>query len=311
MPASWASSSVEMQAVHAILQHAELYGIFGYPIGHSLSPLMHNTAFAHHGLDAVYLPFAVPPAQVEIAVKAIRALHIRGVNVTIPHKQAVMAWLDELSPEARLIGAVNTVQLRDDRLVGYNTDGIGFLRSLEEAGSEVAGRTVLLLGAGGAARALAVQLCLAGIQRLYLANRTQTRAEELAAFLKENIPHADISVVSMKGPSLSAHLPHIDIVVNATSVGMHPHDRMVLPFADLGPRHLVCDIVYRPLHTPLLQAAQHQGARTVDGLGMLIHQGAKAFEIWTQRSFPIPLIRAKLSGALAERSTAGPAPNQR
>jgi shikimate dehydrogenase len=301
---------VEAQTVQSILHHAELYGIFGYPIGHSLSPLMHNTAFAQHGMDAVYLPFAVPPAQIEVAVKAIRALHIRGVNVTIPHKQAVMAWLDELAPEARLIGAVNTIHLCDGRLVGYNTDGIGFLRSLEGAGSEVAGRTVLLLGAGGAARAIAVQLCLSGIHRLDITNRTRTRAEELAASLKESIPHADISVVSMEGPALAAHLPHIDIVVNATSVGMHPHDGMVLPFASLGPRHLVCDIVYRPLHTPLLQAAQHQGARTVDGLGMLIHQGAKAFEIWTQRSFPIPLIRAKLLEALAERSTAGPAPNQ-
>jgi shikimate dehydrogenase len=221
-----------------------------------------------------------------------------------------MAWLDELSPEARLIGAVNTIHLHHDRLVGYNTDGIGFLRSIDDAGSEVAGRTVLLLGAGGAAHAIAVQLCLSGIHRLDIANRTQARAEELAVSLKESIPHADISVVSMKGPSLSAQLPHIDIVVNATSVGMRPHDGMVLPFASLGPRHLVCDIVYRPLHTPLLQAAQHQGARTVDGLGMLIHQGAKAFEIWTQRSFPIPLIRAKLVAVLAEWSTAGPAPNQ-
>src|SRR5262245_1578363 len=113
-----------------------LYGIFGYPIGHSLSPLMHNTAFAYHELDAVYLPFAIQPAQIEKAVKAIAALHIHGVNVTIPHKQAVLAWLDELSEEARLIGAVNTIHLRDGGLRGYNTDGLGFLRALKEAGSE-------------------------------------------------------------------------------------------------------------------------------------------------------------------------------
>jgi shikimate dehydrogenase len=277
-----------------------LYGIFGDPIGHSLSPLMHNTAFAHHGLDAVYLPFAVPPAHLEMAVKAIAALQIGGVNVTIPHKQAVMAWLDELSPEARLIGAVNTIHLRDGRLHGYNTDGIGFLRALEEAGTEVAGRTLMLLGAGGAARAIAVQLCLSGIQHLYLANRTPTRAEDLANFLKQNIPHADISVVTMGESALADHLPDTDIVVNATSIGMHPHDPMLLPSSALSPRHLVCDIVYRPLHTPLLRAAQRQGARTVDGLGMLLHQGAKAFEIWTEHVFPIALIRTRLLEALAQ-----------
>ena len=144
-----------------------LYGIFGYPIGHSLSPLMHNTAFAHHGIEAVYLPFAVHPAYIRRAVKSIAALQMGGVNVTIPHKQAVLAWMDELSPEARLIGAVNTIHLQDGRLHGYNTDGIGFLAALNEAGSVVAGQTVMLLGAGGAARAIAVQLCLAGIRRLY------------------------------------------------------------------------------------------------------------------------------------------------
>jgi shikimate dehydrogenase len=282
-------------------RHAQLYGIFGYPIAHSLSPLMHNTAFAHYDLDAVYLPFAVHPTQIEAAVKAIRALGIQGVNVTIPHKQAAMAWLDELSPEARLIGAVNTIQCKEDRLIGYNTDGIGFLRSLQEAGSDAAGRTVLLLGAGGAARAIAVQLCLTRMHRLYIANRTAARAEALAASLKESFPRADICVVAMAESSLSVHLPYTDIVINATSVGMHPHDHMKLPFAELGPRHLVCDIVYRPLHTPLLRAAHAQGARTVDGLGMLLHQGAEAFEVWTGRSFPLPLIRATLLEALAEQ----------
>jgi shikimate dehydrogenase len=279
-----------------------LYGIFGYPIGHSLSPLMHNTAFTHHGLDAIYLPFAVQPAYLEVAVKSLTALHICGVNVTIPHKQAVMAWMDDLSPEARLIGAVNTIHLWDGRLHGYNTDGIGFLRALEEAGGDVVGRTVMLLGAGGAARAIAVQLCLSGIRRLLLANRTPTRAEDLAAFLKQNIVHADISVVTMGESSLAVHLPDTDIVVNATSIGMHPHDPMLLPSTAMSPQHLVCDIVYRPLHTPLLRAAQRQGARTVDGLGMLLHQGAKAFEIWTDRVFPLALIRARLLEAVGEQS---------
>ena len=291
-------------------RHAQLYGIFGYPIEHSLSPLMHNTAFAHHHLDAVYLPFAVQPTQIEAAVKAIRALGIHGVNVTIPHKQAVMAWLDELSPEARLIGAVNTIHRQADRLLGYNTDGIGFLRSLEEAGSDAAGRTVLLLGAGGAARAIAVQLCLGRIHRLCIANRTVARAEALAASLKESFPHADICVVAMAESSLSAHLPDTDIVINATSVGMYPHDHMQFPFAEIGPRHLVCDIVYRPLQTPLLRAAQAQGARTVDGLGMLLHQGAKAFEIWTGRAFPLPLIRTTLLTALATQAVEPASPRK-
>jgi shikimate dehydrogenase len=299
-----------MTNVQPIHHHTELYGIFGFPIGHSLSPLMHNTAFAHHQLDAVYLPFAVHPDQLETAVKSIGALQMRGINVTIPHKQAVMTWLDELSPEAQLIGAVNTIHLREGRLYGYNTDGIGFLRTLEEAGCDVGGRTVLLLGAGGAARAIAVQLCLARIHRLYLANRTQRRAEDLAASLKQSLPDADIHVTTMGESFLSAHLPHLDIVVNATSVGMHQHNHLPLPVAELGPQHVVCDIVYRPLRTPLLRAAQRQGARTVDGLGMLLHQGAKAFEIWTERSFPIALIRTRLLVALAEQPSSSSEPSK-
>jgi shikimate dehydrogenase len=211
-----------------------------------------------------------------------------------------MAWIDELSPEARLIGAVNTIHLRDGHLHGHNTDGLGFVRALEEAGGEVGGRTVMLLGAGGAARAIAVQLCLGGIRQLYLVNRTTTRAEELAAFLKRNIPHTDISVVSMGESALAAHLPHVDVVVNATSIGMHADDPMILPATEIGPQHLVCDIVYRPLQTSLLRMAQRQGARTVDGLGMSLHQGAKAFEIWTNHTFPVSLIRAQLLEALAE-----------
>jgi len=286
-----------------MLHSPAVYGIFGYPIGHSLSPLMHNTAFASHGMDAVYVPFAVDPAQIETAVHAIRALHLQGVNVTIPHKQAVMPWLDELTPEARLIGAVNTIHLQDGRLRGYNTDGIGFLRSLEEAGAEVTGQTVLLLGAGGAARAIAVQLCLSGVQRLYLANRTHSRARDLASFLQEHFAHVEISVIALEEPALATCLPQANILVNATSVGMQPHDVSPVPSIHLQPWHVVCDIVYHPRDTPLLQAAQRQSARTVDGLGMLVHQGAKAFEIWTGLPFPIPLIRATLLEALAGRGT--------
>jgi shikimate dehydrogenase len=287
-----------------------LYGIFGYPIGHSLSPLMHNTAFAHHRIEAVYLPFAVRPVHLRRAVKSIAALQIGGVNVTIPHKQAALAWMDELSPEARLIGAVNTIHLQDGRLHGYNTDGIGFLNALNEAGSAVAGQTAMLLGAGGAARAIAVQLCLSGIRRLLVANRTPTRAEDLAAFLKQHIPYTDISVITMGESSLAAMLPETDIVVNATSIGMHPQDPLLLPSTALSSRHLVCDIVYRPLPTPLLRAAQRQGARTVDGLGMLLHQGAKAFEIWTARVFPLAMIRARLLEAVTEQSATGAPPQK-
>jgi shikimate dehydrogenase len=287
-----------------------LYGIFGYPIGHSLSPLMHNAAFAYHGIEAVYLPFAVHPAHLQAAVKSIAALQMGGVNVTIPHKQAVLAWVDELSPEARLIGAVNTIHHRDGRLYGHNTDGLGFLHAIEEAGGAVAGQSVMLLGAGGAARAIAVQLCLSGIRHLVLANRTRTRAEELAAFLKQHLPHADISVIAMGESSLAASLPDTDIVVNATSIGMHPQDPLLIPSSALSSQHLVCDIVYCPLQTALLQAAQRQGARTVDGLGMLLHQGAKAFEIWTAHAFPLAVIRARLLAAVAEQPATGAPPQK-
>jgi len=286
-----------------MLHSPAVYGIFGYPIGHSLSPVMHNTAFAYHGMDAVYVPFAVHPGQIEAAVKALRALQIRGVNVTIPHKQAVIPWLDELTSEARLIGAVNTIQLQGGRLLGHNTDGIGFLRSLEEAGAAVEGQRVLLLGAGGAARAIAVQLCLSRVRCLYIANRTRARAEELAAFLQGHLPGPRVSVLPLEGAALATCLPHVDILVNATSVGMESADTAPLPVTGLCPSQLVCDIVYRPRLTPLLQAAQYRGARTVDGVGMLVHQGAKAFEIWTGRSFPIPLVRARLLEALEARGS--------
>jgi shikimate dehydrogenase len=177
-------------------------------------------------------------------------------------------------------------------------------------GSAVVGQTVMLLGAGGAARAIAVQLCMAGVGRLLLANRTTTRADALAAFLKQNFHHADISVVTMRESSLAARLPDTDIVVNATSIGMHPQDPLLFPPAALSPQHLVCDIVYRPLQTPLLRAAERQGARTVDGLGMLLHQGAKAFEIWTGSAFPLALIRARLLEAVGEQPATSARPQK-
>lgn len=281
----------------AVSGSTRLYGIMGYPIGHSLSPLMHTLAFRHHGLDAVYVPFSVAPDALGKAVAGAAALGVAGFNVTIPHKEAIMACLDEVTDEARAIGAVNTVRVQDGRATGHNTDGAGFLQPLQNLGAPLNELTVCILGAGGAARALAAALLKADCPQVVIANRTHARSERLAAELQKRYEGAEVRATPMSDAADAARQSRL--IVNATSLGMHEGDEPLLPSRCFGPEHIVYDIVYRPLHTPLLKDARAAGATTIGGLDMLLGQGAAAFTIWTGLAFPLEAVRPTLEARLA------------
>lgn len=281
--------------------HTGVLGVIGDPIAHSLSPAMHNAALQALDKDYIYVPFAVSPLHVQEAVAGVKALGIKGINVTIPHKVAVIDYLDEVDPVAQLIGAVNTISNQAGRLIGYNTDGYGFLRSLqEEAGRDPEGQKVVLLGAGGAARAVGFQLALSKIQSLVVANRTESRALALAAEIHEQ---TGCPTVGSGLDSLDSHLSAADILINTTSLGMYPQITTVPPveIEHLPPTALVCDIVYNPSETLLIQKAADSGRATLPGLGMLAYQGAAALELWLQVKAPIDVMKTALRMQLASQ----------
>ena len=270
-------------------------GIIGHPVGHSLSPLMHGEAMRHWGLEGSYISFDVRPEDIQEAVAGLRALGARGVNVTIPHKQAVMDQLDELDPLAEATGAVNTIRFDGPRAFGYNTDGTGLIASIKaDAGESVRGRKVLLLGAGGAARGIAVKLAQDGAAGIMVVNRTTDKGKDLVAHLKKRLSYPSAEFVPLQAEPVKALLPGVDLIINSTSVGMEGEGGLPLSPEGIDERHLVCDIVYRPLETLFLTECRKRGARTLDGLGMLICQGDLAFQIWTGKSFPKEKIRTIL-----------------
>jgi len=269
----------------------KLIALIGDPVERSLSPVMHNAAFEALGLDYAYLALRVPQAALEGAIASARVINMAGMNVTHPHKINILSLLDELDESAELVGAVNTVKNDRGRLIGYNTDGAGAVRALEGEVGKLAGRKVLLLGAGGAARAIAFSLVKAGAE-LTIANRTASRAKELATVIKRN-SGVDVGQTGIGRGELAGAVERADILINATAVGMYPDVNRVLVTADMMHRGLIVnDIVYEPLQTRLLREAKKAGARTVTGLGMLIHQGALSFEIWTGRRAPIKVMAA-------------------
>jgi shikimate dehydrogenase len=278
-------------------------GVMGWPVAHSLSPPMHNAAFAALGMNWVYVPCPVQPERIAEALAGIRALGIGGMNVTIPHKAAVAKLVDELSPEARALEAVNTIDNTGDRLTGYNTDGPGFVRSAQEQGVALGGLRVVMIGAGGSARAVALACAREGIAGLTIANRTLERAEGIAALVRRN-SDLDAAQATPLGESTQTLIEAADVVINATPVGMHPHQDVppVIPATWLRPGQVVCDLIYNPRETALLRAAREVGCRTVDGTGMLVHQGAIAFERWTGSEAPVEAMRQALLGALASRA---------
>ncbi|HIC89870.1 MAG TPA: shikimate dehydrogenase [Anaerolineae bacterium] len=278
----------------------KLVGLIGWPVAHSLSPTMHNAAFAALGLNWAYVPLPVSPDRVGEAVCGLRALGFRGANVTIPHKQAVISHLDELTPVALAIQAVNTILVRgDSTLLGHNTDAEGFLRALTEVVplERLPGRQALVLGAGGGARAAVYALAQAGADVVIL-NRTVERARQLAQEMQAVWPERQLTAGRFP-EELAQVAPQADLIVNCTSVGMWPHeDRMPWdPEIPFHSRQVVYDLVYRPIVTKLLRQARAAGAMTVGGLGMLIHQGAAAFELWTGQVAPVAVMREATQAA--------------
>lgn len=265
-----------------------LYGIVGNPVAHSLSPAMHNAALTDLGINGVYLPFPAP--DIEAAVTGIRGLGVQGVSVTIPHKERVMACLDEIDPVAERIGAVNTIMVQDDekgkRLIGLNTDWLGATRALEKE-TELDGVEAILLGAGGSARAIGFGLLERGAS-VVLCSRTESRGRRLADELA--CPWVSLAAAE----TLSG-----TVLINATSVGMQPNVSVSpVPATILSRFQVVMDIVYAPLRTRLLSEAESAGCTTINGLEMLLFQGVAQFEMWTGRTAPVESMRKALRDAL-------------
>jgi shikimate dehydrogenase len=268
-------------------------GLIGWPIKHSLSPAMHNAAFAKLGLDWTYVLLPTPPGQLTQALEELLARDFVGSNVTMPHKRAVIPYLDGLSDAARLIGAVNTIHIQDGKFYGENTDAIGFLNALRESGHDPKGMRVAMLGAGGAARAALFSLLRAGAGRVTVINRTVERGVSLVDDLAKVFPASSLSFEPLNSETLAALQGQVDLVVNSTSVGMLPHSDASPWPADvpIPTGAIFYDIVYYPIQTQFLRRAQEAGQKTVNGLGMVVHQGAVAFEIWTGRKAPLETMR--------------------
>jgi shikimate dehydrogenase len=263
--------------------------LLGNPLGHSISPPMHNRVFEKLDLDYCYIPVQVTPENLKTVFSGLTKMNVAGFNVTIPHKIRIIEHLDALDPLAATIGAVNTIRIDEGKTRGYNTDGEGFIRSLEEEGKVlVHDKRIFLLGCGGASRAIAMTLAFRGAAKIFISNRTLAKAEALAAEINEEIRDCAKAIAII--PELQREtIKSCDILVNSTSLGMQPWDQES-PIAkeSLFEHLVVADIVYNPHTTQLLANAQAKGCRIVHGLGMLIHQGAAAFKLWTDIDPLIP-----------------------
>lgn len=279
-------------------------GVLGWPVAHSLSPPMHNAAIAALGLRWVYVAFPVRPERIAEAIAGARAMGIVGLNCTIPHKELVLPFVDEIDAAASAIKAVNTLHFREDGSVaGYNTDAYGFAQTiLAEAELPLAGETVLVLGSGGAARGMAAGAAMEGARKVILANRTRDRAERIVADLAPRWPDTRWEVVQHSPPSLANAAGRARVVANATSLGMRPSDPLPIPAECLSPEHVVFDTVYAPPETALLVAARERGAIAVGGLGMLARQGAKSLAIWSGLQPDEDLMLATLRDVVRRRA---------
>lgn len=274
---------------------AELVGVFGYPVAENPTGVMQEAGFAALGLNWRYLTMEVRREELASAMQGLRAMNFRGINLTIPHKVQVLQYLDEVSPDAALMGAVNTVRREGNRLIGENTDGKGFLAALrDDAGVNPHGKRVVVLGAGGAARAVCVELALNGAQTIHVINRSEERGEALALLLNDHTPVQAVYTPWMTQMRIA---PETDILINCTSIGLYP-DVDGIPDIDLDaiePHMVVCDVIPNPPDTPFLAGARARGARTIDGLGMLVYQGAIAFKMWTGHDAPVDVMHAALA----------------
>jgi shikimate dehydrogenase len=268
--------------------------LIGYPVEHSKSPLMHNAAFQSLGLDFVYVLLSVKAPDLKEAVTGLRASNVAGANVTIPHKEEVIKYLDEITPEAMFIGAVNTIHNREGKLIGYNTDGQGFITSLLTDGKiKLEGQRVFLIGAGGAGKAVAVKLAERGVERLVITDKIGERTESLVSRLQENIPDCPVYAVAMASKEFAEVISESTLLINATPVGMNEGDPCVIDPDYLHKDLFIYDVVYNR-ETPLVGEARKRGIKALGGIGMLIHQGAASFEIWTGQKAPVEVMKNKI-----------------
>ena len=266
-----------------------LCAVFGSPIKHSASPAMHNAAFAALGLNWRYIACEVDPKNLRAAIEGAKVMNFAGVNLTVPHKLLAVDMVDSLDASAKKWGAVNTIRFDEKGATGFNTDADAIVTSLrEDLKVELRGAKVLLLGAGGAGRTAALKLAAENVAELFLVNRTQSKAEEIAAEIKKQFPSVKVATGFPQSD--------VDLVLNATSLGLKADDASPLDEKSFSLKHAraVYDMIYRPAETVLLAAAKKSGCRTANGLGMLLHQGAKAFEIWTGKPAPLAVMRRAL-----------------
>jgi shikimate dehydrogenase len=276
---------------------AELVGVFGHPVAENPTVVMQEAAFQELGLNWQYLTIEVYPDDLEDAMKGLRAMNMQGINLTIPHKVAVLRYLDEVASDAALMGAVNTVRREGDKLIGENTDGKGFLRSLkEDAQINPSEKRIVVLGAGGAARAITVELALAGAQQITIVNRTFERGETLVTLLNEKTPTNAFFVQWNTSYEIPADT---DVLVNATSIGLFPNvdEKPDIAYDTITEKMTICDVIPNPPHTPFLKEAESRGVKTLDGLGMLVYQGAIGFTMWTGMEAPVDVMHQALKQA--------------
>lgn len=278
----------------------KIVGILGYPLDHSLSPAIFNYIFEKLKFNWCYLPFPLSsPDKISYFLECFKDMGFVGLNVTMPYKELVLPYLDELSAFARIAGAVNVIHLQDGALLGYNTDGRGFVDSLKEVGEEVKNKTVVVIGAGGAARSAVLSLGMEGVKKIVLVNRTLERGEKLVSLLHSRFPEVEAVVLGLSS-EVKPYLSEADILVNATSVGM---DGLSMPLNDealsaLPASSLVCDMIYSPSETPLLKWAKDSGRRSLNGLSMLLYQAQGSFQVWEGSELDLGLLREAAGAAL-------------
>jgi shikimate dehydrogenase len=278
--------------------NTQICAVIGDPIEHSLSPTMHNAAFSHLKLDYVFLAFKVKTAELANAANGVRGLGIRGLNVTMPHKNAITTYLDEVDPTVKFLGSANTILNRDGRLLGFNTDGVGALRALRENGVSLTGKKVLLLGGGGAAKAVAFSLAEEA-EAVMILNRDIEKASVFASAMRSKRGR-DVQSDILSSNTIKTNLEDSDVLINATSVGMNPNaGKTLVARGWLKPSLCVMDLVYNPVETRLARDARIVGAKVVNGVEMLLYQGATSFEVWTGCEAPVEVMRKSLGDRLS------------
>lgn len=281
-----------------ITGHTRLTALLGSPVAHSISPLMHNEAFQLLDLDYTYLCFEVNEETLPAAVDGLKACGIRGFNLTMPNKNKIVELLDELSPAARLIGAVNTVVNDDGHLTGYNTDGVGYMQAVKDAGYDITGKAITIMGAGGAATAICAQAALDGVEKIHIfareTSRFWDRTQKLAENINSTLPCKAVLHENKNTAALAQAISESALLLNATSVGMAPNtEGTIIEDTSLyHPDLIVSDVIYNPRETRFLKEAREAGCRTFNGMYMLLYQGAEAFRLWTRKEMPVKEIKA-------------------